>query len=185
MNDSLKKAAWIAYGKELVSKMENFIQSWDLKSASTFEMGQVKFDWSTSRRCSRGGLYKVNGIWMPGINIAMHFYTSYKNTNIHRWYEYKSFDSDPIIGGFYTDNITHMVDAVIAHEMAHAIQHWHQWSYKLKFKPHGDEFKTYYRLLREEFVNNKLPNQTEMGAEYRKLYKIAFTQEVGPARIAA
>ena len=39
-----------------------------------------------------------------------------------RHYEYKSFDADKFIGGFYTDNMEHPLLAVIAHEVAHAIQ---------------------------------------------------------------
>ena len=185
MTDALKKAAWIAWGNDVTKQMEEFIQTWDLKSARSFKMGQVKFDWSPRRRRSYGGLYKIDNVWQPGISIAMTNYTRSQD-NIYRWYEYKSFDESPVIGGFYSDNLADRVRAVIAHEMAHAIQHWHQWSCKLpKTKPHGDEFKYYYQILREEFVNGRLPDQTKMGAEYRKLRNVAITQELGPLRRAA
>lgn len=185
MNSSLDRASWIAYGNTVVKEMEEFIQSWNHKGCSQFLMGQTKFDWSSRRTRSRGGLYKVNGIWQPGISIAMQHYTR-SSDNIYRWYEYKSFDDDSVIGGFYSDNLIHRFRGVVAHEMAHAIQYWHQWYNKTpRVKPHGDEFKIYYRLLREEFVNKILPDQKEMGAEYRNLRKIVVTQELGPIRMAA
>ena len=39
---------------------------------------------------------------------------------IYRVYEYKSFDSDPDIGGIYTRNKWHKLGLVILHEIAHA-----------------------------------------------------------------
>ena len=40
---------------------------------------------------------------------------------IYRVYEYKSFDSDPDIGGIYTRNKWHRLELVILHEIAHAL----------------------------------------------------------------
>ena len=38
--------------------------------------------------------------------------------------EYKSFDSDPIIGGFYTRDKYDRLRMVIVHEIAHALQYY-------------------------------------------------------------
>lgn len=185
MEDFVKRAAWTSWGHEYVKDIESFIKTWDYKGCSEFKMGVVKFDWSPRRTRSRGGLYQQKGVWVPGISIAM---TRYTNTSedIYRWYEYKSFNEDPIIGGFYSNNRMHRVEAVIIHEMAHAIQFWHSYYNKLTTpKGHGDEFKKYYAILRNTFLNYKLPDQQEVGRQYRELKKIAVTQELGPYRLAA
>ena len=57
-----------------------------------FFLATPKFDWSTSRTCSRGGYY-ADG---PSVNIAM--YGAYKNYKgeIYRFIEYASFDADKV-----------------------------------------------------------------------------------------
>lgn len=182
--NSLEKASWIAWSKQYVSDIEAFIQTWPHKGCSSFQMGEVKFDFSKRRVTSKGGISKLEGVWVPFINIAMHNYT--QPTNVYRFYEYKSYDEDKVIGGFYSDNIEHRLKAVLCHEMAHAIQFWRSYYCNLQnVKPHGEEFKTYYAAIRQVFLNNELPDQVDTGARYRELKKIAIFQELGPIRRAA
>jgi len=182
--NSLERASWIAWGNKQVSDMESFIQTWPHKGCSSFQMGEIKFDFSKRRVSSRGGINKVDGIWMPFISIAMHNYT--QPSNIYRFYEYKSYDEDKVIGGFYSNNIEHRIIAVICHEMAHAIQFWHTYYNNIQnVKPHGEEFKTYYAALRQVYLNNNLPDQKDMGKRYRALKNIAIFQELGPIRRVA
>tara|TARA_Y100000114_G_C11705446_1_gene300690 strand:- start:300 stop:977 length:678 start_codon:yes stop_codon:yes gene_type:complete len=74
-------------------------------------------------------------------------------------FEYKSYEHDPIIGGFYHPDPEISLLALVAHEMAHHIQfaycqpHMRETRPYIRLKPHGDEFKTIYRLLREKLVN--------------------------------
>ena len=182
--NSLERASWISWGNKKVSEIESFIQTWPHKGCSSFQMGEVKLDFSKSRTTSKGGVVKFDGVWMPFINVAMHNYT--QATNVYRFYEYKSYDEDKIIGGFYSDNIEHRIKAVLCHEMAHAIQFWHKYYNNIQnVKPHGEEFKTYYAALRQVFLNAELPNQIVMGSRYRELKKIAIFQELGPIKRVA
>lgn len=182
--NSLEKASWIAWSNKLVLDIESFIQTWPDKGCSSFKLGESKFDFSKRRTTSKGGLSKLDGIWVPFINIAMHNYT--QPCHIYRFYEYKSYDEDKVIGGFYSNNIEHRIAAVICHEMAHAIQFWRKFYCNLQnVKPHGDDFKKYYAALRQVYVNNELPDQQDMGARYRELKKIAVFQELGPIKRAA
>jgi hypothetical protein len=126
----------------------------------------IKLDWAFSRRSSRGGIYKDG----PGINIAMaHAALVYLNGNeIYRFYEYPSFDADKYIGGFYSTDYTHKLHAIIAHEVAHAVQFFEYKKLNTRDKPHGVVFKKYYKILREEFVNKKLPTQQQLTDSYTK-----------------
>ena len=83
------------YANEYIRMVEEVIQK---EIYVKFKLASVKLDWSPSRRSSRGGYY-ADG---PGINIAMSSLVRENNNEIYRVYEYKSFDSDPDIGGIYT-----------------------------------------------------------------------------------
>lgn len=182
--NSLEKASWIAWCNKQVSDMESFIQTWPHKGCSSFKIEDIKFDFSKRRTRSKGGISNFYGYYAPFIDIAMYNYV--QPTNVYRFYEYKSYDEDTVIGGFYSDNIEHRIKAVICHEMAHAAQFWHKYYNNIqKVKPHGDEFRKYYAALRQVFLNNDLPNQKDMGARYRALKNIAIFQELGPIRRAA
>lgn len=182
--NSLEKASWIAWSKKQVSDMESYIQTWPHKGCSSFQMGEIKFDFSKHRTRSKGGIGQLNGIWVPFINIAMYNYI--QPSSIYRFYEYKSYDEDKVIGGFYSNNNEHRLTAVICHEMAHAIQFWRKYYCNLQtVKPHGEDFKQYYAALRQVYLNNDLPDQQDMGMRYRELKKIAIFQELGPIRRAA
>ena len=121
-----------------------------------------KFDWSPSRRASRGGIYKDG----PGINIAM-YYIPRVPGEIYRFYEYPSFDANNIIGGFYSRRPYDKLEATIAHEVAHAVQFFAYKKLNTSCKPHGTMFKEYYAMLRKQFINFKLPVQAPLVAEYQ------------------
>lgn len=133
---------------------------------------RTKVDWSTARRSSRGGIYKDG----PGINIAMQqAVPDNGNVSVYRFYEYPSFDSDHVIGGFYSTNPYHKLEAVIAHEVAHAVQFYSYTKTGTRCKPHGTVFKQYYSMLRKQFVNSQLPDQAPLEkvyADYLKQIKL-------------
>ena len=131
----------------------------------------TKLDWSPRRRSSRGGLYS-NG---PGINIAMN--ASVPNTQgsvVYRFYEYPSYDSDKVIGGFYAIDPYIKLEAIITHEIAHALQFYHYVKSNTRCKPHGPVFKSFYSALRKQFINHKLPDQLALEKDYNS-YKPAIS----------
>mgnify|MGYP001025511666 FL=1 len=139
------------------------IESWIKEEIyPKFWLATPKFDWSITRKASRGGYY-ADG---PSINIAMHgAYRDYKG-EIYRHFEYASFDSDKEIGGFYSKNPLHKLEAIIVHEMAHAVQFY---AYRLngtRCKPHGAMFKNFYKRLRNQFINPYLPEQGPLKQDY-------------------
>ena len=129
-----------------------------------FKLATVKLDWSLKRRCSRGGMY-ADG---PGINIAIAHLVKTQGS-IYYSNEYKSFDNDPEIGGFYSRNKWHRIEMVVIHEIAHALQYY---SYKLnnyRCKPHGPAFKNFYRRLRNIHLNPFLEDQKELAISYKQI----------------
>lgn len=121
-----------------------------------------KFDWDSKRRCSRGGIYKDG----PGINIAMHPAVPDNRGETYRFREYASYDSDKVIGGFYSKRPYDKLEAIIAHEVAHAIQFFAYKKLDIRCKPHGPIFKKYYAMLRVQFINSNLPDQKTLAADY-------------------
>ncbi len=98
---------------------------------------------------SYGGLTKPDskGKQKPRITIAEKFAQA-----TGPFQEYRSFRHDPEIGDFISDDTQHHIQAVVAHEIAHAVNHWNGHT------GHGPEWKYSYRLLRREFglISNKL-----------------------------
>ena len=67
---------------------------------------------------------------------------------------------------------------IICHEMAHAAQYFHRRFHKMgRIKPHGDEFKMFYREIRNHWLNSLIPNQEEMGVKFREHKKMSAMQE--------
>tara|TARA_R110000868_G_scaffold387886_2_gene656595 strand:+ start:583 stop:1107 length:525 start_codon:yes stop_codon:yes gene_type:complete len=162
----MNKQEVTTFCNKLIPDIENHVRTWNLKGCSEFYLGKTILDFSPRRRSSRGGLYTVKSVKVPGINLAVLPYTN-KPEGIYRWYEYKSFDSNSLIGGFYADNQELNISALICHEISHAIQFWIYWYNNTERpKPHGQEFKDYYKTLRNKYVNKKLPNQIEYKAQY-------------------
>lgn len=140
---------------------------------SKFKLSYYKFDWSARRRSSRGGWYPNKG--GAGISIAMHHtcgenVTSRPKDRPFRAYEYKSFDNDPVIGGFLTTSHEHYLAMVIAHEVAHAAQYFRKYVLiKSAGNPHGQIWKQIYAHLRKAIVNPLIPEQKPLELEYAKL----------------
>lgn len=138
------------------------VESWVIKHLYESFTLDVKLDWSNKRVASRGGLYTAG----PGINMAM--YKAYPNNNgeVYRFYEYKSYDSNKTIGGFYAKDPLLKLEAILLHEIAHAIQFFSYRVEGVRCKPHGPIFKKYYTQLRQEFLNHKIPEQQALQQEY-------------------
>lgn len=124
----------------------------------------TKFDWSNKRVASRGGIYAQG----PGINIAMIGAYPDNKGEVYRFYEYKSYDSNKVIGGFYAKDPILKLESIILHEIAHAIQYFSYKKTATRCKPHGPVFKKYYEMLRQEFLNHKLPEQQPLKQEYEE-----------------
>jgi hypothetical protein len=122
----------------------------------------TKFDWDSTRRCSRGGIYKDG----PGINIAMYWAVPSVEGETYRFREYASFDADKVIGGFYSKRPYDKLEAIIAHEIAHAVQFFAYKKLNTRCKPHGPMFKKYYAMLRTDFINSKLSDQKPLAKDY-------------------
>lgn len=149
-------------------KVENYLQTLN----SRFKLSVAKFYYSPDIRVSHGGFYRQADGEGYLIEIAMNFFISNKNTT-HRVYEHPSYDSDKIIGGFYTSDYIDGIKMTICHEMAHAFQHFLYNRGFVRESGHGELFKSIYRPLRELFVNHSLPDQCEAESVYKQhLYKI-------------
>ena len=147
-----------SHAQSLVLKVESWIQQ---NLFADFKV-TAKFDWNPKRRSSRGGIYKSG----PGINMAMYWAVPNNEGCTYRFNEYPSFDNDKYIGGFYSQNPYDKLDAIVVHEIAHAVQFFYYKKSGTKCTPHGPVFKKYYKILREEFVNHKLLNQTYLARDY-------------------
>lgn len=100
-----------------------------------------------------------------------------------RWMfaEYQSFHKSKTIGGFYSDDYRMHLYATIAHEIAHAVQHYCKWhDYHIfgnNYKSHGRVWRSIYSLLREKYINaNVVPLDMDEIAkyivEYTKIWEI-------------
>ena len=150
------------YCKEYAQSVATWV---DLNLYKGFHLASLKFDYAVTRRSHRGGMYAKG----PGINLAMRFFDTEEFTSFPRvFYEYPSFSKDKFIGSFLYLSEFHHVEAVILHEMAHAIQ-WYAYEVEnFRCKPHGPVFKKYYKALREELLNDKLPEQGPLIVRYKE-----------------
>ena len=143
-----------------------------------FTLDIIKFDWSPARTAHRGGRYRTR----YGISMAMYLLFGYGNWSLEKEgvfkvHEYASYDRDPVIGGFLTDNVYDRANCYTCHEVAHAEQFFLKYTKKIYDRPHGESFRLPYRLLRQKLVNPFLPNQTEMMNKYNELKKKAIAYE--------
>jgi len=146
------------------SQCEDVIRTWT--GYQNFLLSKRELDWSTRRRSSRGGVYKEG----PGISIAMSL-ACMPRTNPYRMYEYKSFDADPLIGGFYATEENLSLGLHVCHEMAHAAQFYSHFNLGiLSDRPHGNLFKDSYRKLRVAVLNRHIPvNQKQLKEQYEEM----------------
>lgn len=106
----------------------------------------IKVDWSESRTNSRGGWYE--GKSKEGVNYAMLRLTN--RIKEQCFIEYASFRGSIYIGSITTCNWKLIANVLACHEQAHAICAYLQKNNKVG---HGNLWKSYYKKLREEFVN--------------------------------
>lgn len=165
----INKTKWERHAYFWMNECEDYIRTW--KDFSDFSLSMFKLDWSARRRSSRGGLYGS----IPGINIAMSIACK-EYSEVNRVYEYKSFDSDSEIGGFYYKDANLKLGMHICHEMAHAVQYYSSFTLgKNNFdKPHGVSFKRPYRALRNRILNPHLECQSVLKQEYEKPIKMRY-----------
>lgn len=126
---------------------------------------RVKISWSRGRSRSRGGRISSTHTYghHGGISLVMHRYVPVSGDGGGTFSEYKMFADDPTIGAFQSDDWRDAVKALVAHEVAHAIQYWifahkpggrHR---RIDYKTaHGQGFRMIYALLRGELVNPSL-----------------------------
>ena len=82
------------------------------------------------------------------------------------WFvEYSNIANKPEIGGYVAKDNQHILLGVVAHEVAHAVQHWN-WRNGVQHKPgyhgkpHGLYWQEIYAQLRRKFVNNYMVEET-------------------------
>lgn len=155
------KTYYEKHARTWANECEHNIKSW--AGFESFSLSRLVLDWSTRRRSSRGGWYEEG----PGINIAMSV-ACMPRTNPYRVYEYKSFDADPIIGGFYARDECLPVAWHVCHEMAHAAQYYAHFALGIESdRAHGKQFKAMYSKLRIATINQIIPkNQAQLKEEY-------------------
>jgi len=113
---------------------------------------RLEITWHPNRRTSyhkRGTITLALCHYVPrnGVGEASFTYT-----------EYKRLQKEPAIGGFTTNDWRNCVRALVAHELAHAIQrsgvpHHKGRHRKIDYKkPHGHGFQQLYALLRRKHV---------------------------------
>jgi len=174
------KSYWDTQAEDFIHQIEKWLQKSSVyESMRTFSLIHSRLDWSPRRRMSRGGWYKGKG--GAGVSIAMWPLCGRKEPKDRvpmKVYEYKAYENDSEIGNFYTDDNHHKVLMVVCHEMAHAAQYFHKRFHKMgRIKPHGDEFKMFYREIRNHWLKSLIPDQEEMEINFREHKKMSVIQE--------
>lgn len=97
---------------------------------------------------------KIRGCWggldhkqRPQISFGL-LHTDVRGTNT--FVEYKHIHKHKVIGGFESENHLHARMAVVAHELAHAIDHWNEDS---GWGAHKDTWRFIYGQIRRTWVN--------------------------------
>jgi len=131
------------------------------------EQFKLKYHWRQVRMEGFGGFGKVPYI---RISLARFYFADVFNIR-HRFDEYKSLRALPDIGSFVANSETYLL-AVVAHEIAHAVQFTVKVKHRDKqryhhfvdvkdipvdilYRPHGKGWQRIYRYLRQQLVNNK------------------------------
>ncbi len=117
---------------------------------------------------SKGGRGFRDGKQHAVISLHLHQFTALKSRG---HYEYVAFGGDLEIGSFIHPDWRVNLEALIAHEVSHAIQHLlPYWPSRFQASGksarygdlglweanHGDFFQNIYRKMRKEFINHKL-----------------------------
>lgn len=123
----------------------------------------VKMDWSQNRTRSRGGV-GGSGLYGEGaISLAMLRHTPESGAGPGTFAEYAHIARRKDIGTLEASDWRQSVRALVAHEIAHAVQRTtekharRQGRMVSRSKPHGAEWQAIYRLLRTACVNAWTP----------------------------
>lgn len=165
-------------GKEVIGRAMILVREIEAFAKEEFGLDmqtEVVFNGRGER--SRGG-HKNQKPWIS-LKVA-----KLTTTPVVAWPEYKSFNHFIGIGGFVTDDWTLYLDALVCHEMGHAIQYQlilnamkdpnavrHTFMARGRSKAgagyrtpwgyteggHGTFFQNIYRKLRDRFVNDRVP----------------------------
>jgi hypothetical protein len=122
----------------------------------------VKVDVSVRRKVSCGGVKIPGRVFESSnygfISIAASKYLPKNFTGYVP--EYKSYESDPVIGAATTRDWRIGLMVLVSHEVSHALQYYIYFSSEDKSarykKPHGDGFKEIYALLRSVICNPQI-----------------------------
>lgn len=93
--------------------------------------------------------------------------------------EYSSIDRDPEIGGFIVEEDHHALLGIVCHEVAHTIQYWNHFlsaNYLSRMKPHGTEWRTIYRALRNRILNPLLGRPEQPAQRLQEVQLAANTK---------
>lgn len=105
------------------------------------------------------------------IYIGLNYYQF--RTGPATYTEYRSFNLDPVIGQIWTTSNYQRLWLVVAHEVAHHVQHlyapkvhrYRESGTRSWRKPHGDCFKDIYRYLRADLINPMILRENESSAD--------------------
>lgn len=131
----------------------------------------------TTGKCSYGGLVTYNAYHkVPYLNLCFVDLLSYKDDAVASFHEYDELAHDSEIGDMDCDYAT-WVYAIVAHELAHAIDHAGCYTVPAHARKrvlgsndplattHGVRWQHIYRLLRRRFVNNRQCKHAALSAE--------------------
>jgi hypothetical protein len=82
---------------------------------------KVRVSFDKRRKYSYGGLYFVDNKWVPGINLAMSLHELH--AEVMHYIEYEHYATDCQIGSLFFITWKQYLDAMLCHELAHAVQH--------------------------------------------------------------
>lgn len=121
---------------------------------------------------------------LPILNKSLTVNTKYKNQSCNGGYgqitidlarirkghthfnEYKSIASHPVIGAMINVDSWLIIEAIIAHEVAHHVQREYaihmrpSWRNAMQ-KPHGKGWQMIYKYLRKSLINDRIANLSE------------------------
>lgn len=144
-------------------------------------------------------IHRENGQSWAHYKPSKGYYTNIAIYNLYTYpvigfYEYASFEHDPVIGGFMSNDWKLWLDSVLAHEISHLVQfylgrnltgkHCGPISAHKQGKPyyhglghyedgHGPFFQAIYAKFRKKFINRRVKDKTSPHTEFdlSKRYK--------------
>lgn len=143
---------------------QSMVRWFEQKTGLVFSLN-VRVDFSPKRSASRGGIRREEAF----ITLAVASVTeAIRNNKPHTHLEYAHYRNSPTIGQF-TGSWDKCLLADIAHEITHAVVWYFNDSPNVRRAfgitaaletNHGEYFQQLYRAFREQFVNNRVFNET-------------------------